>query len=162
MTTFDSTIATHEGSTFVDCTVPPVPSAPGRMTGGGSVFTSTGIRVTHGFELHCDTSNKSNNLEINWDGGNNFHLTALTSAFCFVDPTINSGHPPAAFNTYDGTGTGTLNGTAGATAVWTFTDAGEPGTNDMATITIKDANGVIVLTVSGLLNNGNQQAHANN
>src|SRR5204863_311289 len=28
----------------------------GRMNGGGSVFTSAGVRVTHGFELHCKTT----------------------------------------------------------------------------------------------------------
>jgi len=31
----------------------PTPAA-GRMTGGGSIYTEDGMRVTHGFELHCD------------------------------------------------------------------------------------------------------------
>jgi hypothetical protein len=26
---------------------------PGRMTGGGSILTEDGMRVTHGFELYC-------------------------------------------------------------------------------------------------------------
>jgi hypothetical protein len=126
------------------------------MTGGGSVFTAKGIRVTHGFEIHCDVADVPNRLEINWDGGNNFHLETLTSAFCFTDPKINSGHPNAPFNTYIGARSGKLNGVAGADAAWTFTDAGEPGKNDMATITIT------VLTVSGFLDKGNQQAHTDN
>src|SRR5882672_5886748 len=60
---------------------------PGRMTGGGSVFTTdgtevqTGDRVTHGFEIHCGAENGTiplpNNLEINWSG-NRFHLDYLT------------------------------------------------------------------------------------
>ncbi|OLD61385.1 MAG: hypothetical protein AUI33_14645 [Ignavibacteria bacterium 13_1_40CM_2_61_4] len=31
------------------------------MTGGGSVFTETGVRVTHGLELHCDANDQPNN-----------------------------------------------------------------------------------------------------
>ncbi|MCU1337788.1 MAG: hypothetical protein JWO19_3369 [Bryobacterales bacterium] len=158
---FDTTaVANREGSTFVDCAV--APRLDGRMTGGGSVFTTGGVRVTHGFELHCDVADLPNRLEINWDGGNNFHLENLVTAFCFLDPNINAGHPTDTFNTYVGSGTGTLNGFAGASATWTFTDAGEPGTNDVATITIKDQGGATVLTVSGKLDKGNQQAHLDN
>ena len=133
----------------------------GRMTGGGSVFTATGVRVTHGFELHCNKVNLPNNLEVNWDGGNNFHLGSLTSAVCINDPAINPAPPPAGFDTYIGKGTGSLNGISTATAEWTFTDAGEPGRNDTAKIVIKDASNATVLTVSGKLDNGNQQAHKN-
>jgi hypothetical protein len=137
----------------------PVLSA-GRMTGGGSVFTSSGVRVTHGFELHCDVAQAPNNLEVNWSNGNNFHLENLTSATCSDDPAIRPNPPPAGFDTYKGTGTGRYNGVAGATAEWTFTDAGEPGRNDTAKIVIKNASNTVVLTVSGKLKNGNQQAHA--
>lgn len=133
-------------------------TAPGRMTGGGSVFTADGVRVTHGFELHCDASVSPNNLEINWQG-NKFHLESLTEADCSDDPTINPNPPPAPFDTYHGQGTGRYDGADGATAEWTFTDAGEPGTGDHATITIKDAAGNTVLTVSGYLDKGNHQAH---
>ena len=140
---------------------PPPLNTDGRMTGGGSVFTSAGVRVTHGFELHCDVADVPNTLEINWDNGNNFHLETLTTAFCFDDPKIDSGHPRAPFDTYVGTGTGKLNGVAGATAAWTFTDAGEPGTSDTATIVIKVGN-TTVLTVSGFITKGNQQAHTDN
>ena len=60
-----------------------------------------------------------------------------------------------------GKGVGAYNGVSGATAEWTFTDAGEPGKNiDDAKIVIKDVNGNPVLSVTGLLNSGNQQAHA--
>lgn len=131
----------------------------GRMTGGGSVFTSDGTRVTHGFELHCDKAKQPNNLEINWGPGNHFHLDKLTSATCKDDPSINPTPPPAGFDTYIGKGTGTYNGAPGATARWTFTDAGEPGTDDTAKIVIFDANGVKVLSVSGKLTFGNHQAH---
>jgi hypothetical protein len=137
------------------------PPSHGRMTGGGSVFTSSGVRVTHGFELHCTPSDGANSLEVNWDAGNTFHLTSLASATCTDNATIEPNPPAAAFDTYRGSGTGLYNGQAGATADWTFTDAGEPGKNDTATIVIRDASNTIVLTVSGKLDNGNQQAHKN-
>lgn len=133
----------------------------GRMTGGGSVFETDGTRVTHGFELHCDTADVPNRLEINW-AAHRFHLETLVTAFCFKDLTINAAHPTDIFNTYVGFGTGLLDGSPGATANWTFTDAGEPGTNDTATIVIKDSLGKVVLSVSGKLDSGNQQAHTDN
>lgn len=134
-------------------------SVPGRMTGGGNVFTEDNVRVTHGFELKCDASKTPNSLEVNWGKGNKFHLETLTTASCTDDPAIIPNPPAAGFDTYRGTGTGRYNGVAGATAEWTFTDAGEPGKNDFATILIKDSSGNVVLSVSGNLNGGNQQAH---
>ena len=130
-----------------------------RMTGGGSVFTAGGGRVTHGFTLHCAAGSGPNNLQVNWGKGNKFHLGAVSSAACSDDPSIAPNPPAAGFDTYAGAGTGTYNGAAGATITWTFTDAGEPGKNDSATIVVKDAAGATVLTATGKLNNGNHQAH---
>jgi hypothetical protein len=72
---------------------------PGRMTGGGSIQCGDFGRVTHGFELHCIFPEgtppiEPNNLEINWGGGNNFHLTTLTTAICTDSPVIQQ--PPSA------------------------------------------------------------------
>lgn len=134
----------------------------GRMTGGGSVIDANGFpntRVTHGFELNCNMTKTSNSLEINWGSGNKFHLDNLTSAICVNDPTISPNPPVAGFNTYVGQGTGKFNGVSGATAQWTFTDAGEPGTSDFAKIVVKNSGGTTVLSVSGDLTKGNQQAH---
>ncbi|MFL6663585.1 MAG: hypothetical protein ACJ8G7_15535 [Rhizobacter sp.] len=137
----------------------------GRMTGGGSIFCSvndgqTSFRVTHGFELHCQPEGQSvptpNNLEINWLGGNNFHLTALTMSLCTYqgDPS-----PPAAdFNTMQPTGTGTLNG-APASIEFTLTDFGEPGSHDFFGFRIVNAAYQAVLTCGANLDRGNQQAH---
>ncbi|HEY3123571.1 MAG TPA: hypothetical protein VGK70_05870 [Thermoanaerobaculia bacterium] len=133
----------------------------GRMTGGGSIFRKGGGRMTHGFELHCNSAELPNNLEINWDKGNNFHLETLTSAVCSDDPNINPHPPSAPFDTYVGTGTGTCNGVSGATITFTLTDAGEPGKNDTATFNITGCPGGLTLSVSGNLKFGNQQAHAN-
>jgi hypothetical protein len=135
--------------------------AEGRMTGGGSFFQGD-LRVTHGFELHCDVTRQPNNLEVNWGPGNRFHLDTLTSAVC-LDTGINPAPPKAPFDTYIGAGTGSYNGVAGATATWTFTDAGEPGTSDLAQITVTDAGGNIVLSAGpSFLRFGNHQAHAEN
>ena len=130
-------------------------SVVGRMTGGGSVFTTAGGRVTHGFSLGCNLNQGPDNLVVNWDGGNNFHLTSLTSATCF-DSRANTPNPSAAgFNTYVGSGVGLCNGLPAA-ANWTFTDAGELGSNDTANIVIS---GGCSLSVSGNLQQGRHQAH---
>ena len=62
-------------------------------------------------------------------------------------------------DTYRGSGTGRYNGVAGATVEFLFSDAGEPGVNDFAQTTVKDAGGNVVLDVQGKLKNGNHQAH---
>jgi hypothetical protein len=136
--------------------VPP-PILEGRMTGGGSVFTTAGVRVTHGFELHCDPDDEPNNLEINWDGGNNFHLTSLTAVSCTNAPGIDPPPPDAGFDTYTATGVGTCNGLP-ASITFVLTDAGEPGTIDRASFVIS---GSCSLTVSNNLDPGTQLAHKN-
>jgi hypothetical protein len=139
---------TWQGST------PPPTGGTGRMTGGGKVVRTS---VTHGLSLNCDQTKSPNNLEVNWKQGNKFHLTTLTSAACSNDPAISEGRPIAGFDTYRGTGTGTYNGSPGATAEWVITDAGEPGDNDTFHIKITDAGGNVVLDVTGKIK-GNHQA----
>ncbi len=149
---------------LVALSVPPgdTPFADGRMTGGGSVFTMDGVRVTRGFEIHCDLRDP-NNIEVNWQG-NSFHMDQLTSAICTEDPGIIQQPPPSApFDTFVGEGTGRLRqgGTTDfdATIQFVFVDAGEPGTSDTASIIIRDGGGTVVLEVSGFLNRGNLQTH---
>ena len=137
---------------------PTAVTAGGRMTGGGSVFTTGRMRVTHGFELHCDVNDVPNSLEVNWEGSR-FHLESLTFAECSDDPAIKPARPTASFDTYQGIGSGRYNGEEGATIEFTFTDAGEPGKRDRATMVIKDAAGNVVLEVSNVLTFGNHQAH---
>ena len=134
----------------------PTPECCGRMTGGGSVFTAAGQRVTHGFELRC--CGRPNRLQVNW-GGHRFHLLTVTSIRCSDDPSIQPRPPVADIDTVTLTGTGRYDGQAGATIEIRFTDAGEPGRNDTATITIRNAAGDVVLNVSNKLTFGNHQAH---
>lgn len=124
------------------------------MTGGGSIL---GSRTTHGFTLHCDPAALPNQLEVNW-GGNYFRLEELVTVRCSDDPALEPASPGAPFDTYEATGTGILNGDAGATASWVFTDNGQPGTRDYAKITIEDAAGDQVLATGGYLQFGNHQA----
>lgn len=131
----------------------------GRMT-GGIVASSFGMRVTAGFELHCTPSDGPNNLQVNWGKGKKFHLTGLDSAACTVDPGTSPNPPAAGFGTFTGSGTGTYNGVPGAHAEWTLTDTGEPGGNDSATLTVKDASNTVVLYIAGTIAGGNLQAHA--
>jgi len=142
----------------------PVPE--GRITGGGSFFLN-GMRITHGFELHCNPSVGPNNLEINWNGGYKFHLTTLQKAPCW-DTGISPGKPNAPFDQFFGFGTGTYNGVAGATIDFQLTDHGELGRNDSVSyLTITDASGAVVLNLSPasgpcMLDSENHQAHAQN
>lgn len=142
--------------------------SPGRMTGGGSIFCpylNGNQRVTHGFELHCKLENTDvsvpNNLEINFSGGDNFHLTTLITAVCSDTQAIEQ-PPSAGFDTFEGTGTGTFNGQR-ATIAFTFVDGGEPGTKDLAVIKIQVGATTVIdcpLSASSFLTFGNQQAHA--
>jgi len=141
----------------------------GRMTGGGKCTFDTGevVKVTHGFELHCDCDpvcKKPNNLQVNWEdetGRHRFHLKALQTAICPDDPSFSEGQPPAGFDTHIGSGTGTFDGAPGATASWVLTDQGEPGINKDTLDIVISQEGEDVLDVTCTLNvvGGNHQAH---
>lgn len=132
------------------------PVEEGRMTGGGRIAAP--FVMTHGFELRCDES-EPNNLQVNWDRGNRFHLQDVESIDCFDDPAFNPRPPRADFDTLEISGFGKYNGESGAFVWAQFVDGGEPGRNDWATIVIFDGDGNLVLDVTGRLDNGNHQAH---
>lgn len=146
------------------------PVVPGRMTGGGHQLRVDGARVTRGLTLHCDVT-LSNNLEINWPGGNKWHLEkeSLDSISCIDDPAYEPFPPAAPFDTFIATATGSLNGVDGAIIDFKFIDDGEPGRTDEAYITIYEPNlgpgqvapgsEVVALQVGGQLDGGNLQAH---
>ena len=134
----------------------------GRMTGGGKIIdeANSTIIATHGFELRCDVADTRDNLEINWNGGNNFHLDSLTDVRCLDDPTIQPQPPNASFDRYEADGFGSVNGVSGYQIHFEFTDAGEPGSSDHAFIVIHGGSpDTTVLTINGYLNMGNHQAH---
>jgi hypothetical protein len=130
----------------------PPPSMCGRMYGGGSFPISNGTNAYHGFTL-SDVNNPPNRMTVSWKDSNGntqkFCLTQLTSALLYDDPTFTPNPPRSGFDSYQGTGTGTINGVAGATATWTFTDKGDPGTNDTVNMQIKNAAGTVVMTTVG-------------
>lgn len=135
----------------------------GRMTGGGNTVTVGDVKVTKGLTLHCDIT-LSNNLEVNWPGGNNWHLTKpIETADCVDNPDINPEPPPAPFDTFNGTATGMLNGVEGSFIEFTFVDAGEPGGNgDMVQLKIHTGDASTPLALDVTLQNitgGNLQAH---
>jgi hypothetical protein len=132
----------------------------GRMTGGGSIICpGTAYRYTFGYELHCARAgqpiSEPNNLEVNFNTGEHFHLTTLTRGFC-TGPDATT--PNAPFNTFYGTGFGTLNGSPAE--IWfNLVDRGEPGAGvDIAAFTIQTAAGNL-LQCSNTLEGGNNQAH---
>jgi hypothetical protein len=114
-------------------------------------------KVTHGFELHCDSNSGPNNLEVDWLG-NSFHLEQLVSALCYSDGTVNE--PPANPNAngngrkpildvYYGEGYGRYNGQCGAHAQWVMDDNGEPGKADqIVALVITNSTGDLVLNIN--------------
>jgi hypothetical protein len=144
---------------------PPPVKVDGRMTGGGNFLCTDAdgntVKTTHGFELHCDIADVPNNLEVNWDTGNNFHLDTLTMATCFDNPLIDQSPPNAPLDTLVLTGTGTFNN-APATVSATLVDAGEPGTSDTISITIVSGGITVLSCTDSVLDGGNHQAHNDN
>jgi hypothetical protein len=144
--------------------------AEGRMTGGGYQIRVDGVRVTRGLTLHCDVT-LSNNLEINWPGGNNWHLQkeSLESVLCIDDPAYDPVPPDAPFDTFIARALGSLNGVENSIIDFKFIDDGEPGRTDEAHFTVYAPNmgpgqvapgdEMIVLEVGGQLDGGNLQAH---
>jgi hypothetical protein len=134
----------------------------GRFTGGGKQVNVGGVDVTRGLTIHCDLR-LSNNLEVNWSGGNHFHMTEhLTTVACTDDPLIIQTPPRAPLDTLIGVGTGRYNGVNGYTIRFTLLDAGEPGSLDRMAIRIfETANPAnVVLNVPLVyLTGGNLQAH---
>ena len=142
-----------------------------RMTGGGHFLARSAedgnarVKATHGFQLYCNAATRPQHLQVNWSGGNSFHLTDIATASCSEDPNIDQENPDAPIDTYRGTGAGRLNFGGGhkeeGFADWKFVDGGEPGGGaDQIRITIWDADGNVVLSTSTrVLDKGNHQAH---
>ena len=136
-------------------------SGNGRFTGGGKqVDVGDVASITRGLTIHCDLL-LSNNLEINWGRGNNFHmLEHLETVACFDDPEIDQRPPNAPLDTLIGRGTGRYNGVDGYTIEFTLVDAGEPGRSDEMGFVITAPDGSIVINVPVQhLTGGNLQAH---
>ena len=117
--------------------LPAIGFRKGRFTGGGRVNISDTLFATHGFELYCITLGGGgtldlgpNNLQVNWNTGEHWHLEDLTKGGC-ADERWDPRPPRAPIDAYYGAGFGRLNGVSGAFACWRLTDDGEPGTNDL-------------------------------
>ena len=139
------------------CELPPPPpeSLKGRFTGGGFQIIAGDIKVTRGFTIHCDNI-LTNNLEINWAGGNNFHMAknTLTAVFCDRpdDPT-----PPASpVSRIRASAVGQCNGRP-ANISFILEDHGEPGTSDRAELII--SGGCSLSVPLATIDGGNIQAH---
>jgi hypothetical protein len=136
-------------------------SGNGRFTGGGKqVDVGDVASITRGLTIHCDLL-LSNNLEINWGRGNNFHmLEHLETVACFDDPEIDQRPPKAPLDTLIGRGTGRYNGADGYSIEFTLVDAGEPGRSDEMGFVITAPDGSVVINVPlQHLAGGNLQAH---
>jgi hypothetical protein len=136
----------------------------GRFTGGGKQVVAGVATVTKGFEVDCDLTTPSNNLEINWKdsfgSSHRFHMLNFLSALCTLNG--NPAPPKAPVNTIVASGTGRYDGVDGFTVQFTLIDNGEPGTNDKAGFlvfeTANPSNVVLAIPVL-TVTTGNIQAH---
>jgi len=137
------------------------PVVEGRMTGHGHQFTSTYGKVQWEFRNSVCNSDRFPDLKVEF-GGQRFILTSYSTPLtCFtLNPNAPSteGNPRAGFDSIRAQGTGTLDGVAGHSITFRFTDAGEPGRADTAQFTITGPDGGIVYD-GGALDGGNHQAH---
>jgi len=97
----------------------------GRFTGGPNGVDIAGVKVTTGLQIHCHPKDPSVNFEINWAGGNNFHLGDVTTVACY-DTIVTPQPPKAPVDTIVAVGYGTYNNAAGYTIEFTLVDSGEP------------------------------------
>ena len=136
----------------------------GRFTGGPNAVEVGGAKVTTGLQIHCHPKDPSVNFEINWAGGNNFHLTDVTTVSCFDSPLVTPQPPKAPVDTIVATGYGTYNNVGGYTIEFTLVDSGEPDnkrTDQMRILIYKTGDpGDIKLNVAlQFITAGNIQAH---
>lgn len=133
----------------------------GRMTGHGHLTTTDYGRVQWEFRNSVCGADRFPDLKVAWGGGERFVLTSYQTPLECHDTPADEGNPRAGFDTIIGQGMGRLNGVSGASATFRFTDSGEPGRNDTATITILDPDGEPVLELENVRasGGGNHQAH---
>ena len=131
----------------------------GRMTGGVTIPSDLYRNLKVSLTIHCDNK-LSNNIQINWNNGENWHLdkNSLSNIICqkVADP-----RPPVAdIDVFSGNATGTLNNVSGSKLSFTFFDRGEPGREDRVSLKITDPSGNVVLNVVDVkVQSGNLQAH---
>lgn len=133
----------------------------GRFTGGGFQINTNDVRVTRGFTIHCDNL-LTNNLEVNWAGGNNFHMdkNRLTNFRCTRPVGFEPTPPASPVSRIVATSSGSCNGVPGASITFTLEDHGEPGRNDMAALSISGPGcGTGLALALAKLDGGNIQAH---
>lgn len=128
----------------------------GWMVGHGTVASSFGPAQL-AFSISCDAGVGQESLHVN-AGLHKLKLETLSSSACSDDPAIDPGLPAVPFDTLIGAGTGRYDGVAGFPVTFAFTDAGEPGGSDLVSITVTNSQGNVVLSATGLLSKGNNDA----
>jgi hypothetical protein len=151
------TVVTDPPPTTTSPPPPPPSDVVGWMTGGGQLLDGE----THSLTLPCTTTQKhpKPKLQVQTASGT-FTLDKLDSASCSNDPQQghSSDSQKAGFNTLQGSGSGTCNGTRNVPVTFRFTDEGEANQGvDEAHITISGSS-PCASQHDGTVN-GNQQAH---
>jgi hypothetical protein len=130
---------------------PPSDATLRRFTGAGHMNDPERTKFTLG--LHCNPLVGHNRFKVAWGNKptHQFETDLLTSAACET--------APEPLRTHRGWGLGKLDGSPGAKAHWSLTDAGEPGRDDTVVIEIYDPENNLLRRVEGRISGGNLQAH---
>jgi hypothetical protein len=159
--------------TLVEPPPPPADDMPGMMHGSaGITVDATRHRVeffarerASGAErgwLKLESDEKPNGRKDKRAGGDDhrFVSDSLSRVVFSDDPSSQPGRKPRPqVDTVVVEGTGRLNGKGGYTFEAHAVDRGEPGYRDEISVAIRDADGVVVLTVSGAIDTGNIQSN---
>ena len=112
----------HDQPGVEDCFLRSLPSTA-RMVGKGSLTDPvTGTTASYVYIMSCDPTRPAGPFEVRY-GTHRFRLTTVHGVSCRADYS-NVTTPAAGFDRQTGTGTGTLDGVAGAYFEWTFVDGG--------------------------------------
>jgi len=182
ITCFASDAAGNTGSMAFDVTVvaapPPPPSAtPGHMRGDGFIAASASSvdKPRFTFDIFEAASGADRGRFSVWTAHDSdqdrdarrrphrhdlFDATSITSVVFIDDPAVTPGRRRTpSIDTMVFRGTGELNDVPGYTFEVTAVDAGEPGKGvDVFTLSVSDATGHVVMSVSGTLTGGNIQS----
>ncbi len=143
-----------------------VPSTAGRVDGDGHIVTSN-EKQHFAFSVRRQGATQIGHFDYLMHAKqsgrkivSHFHATRVTSVAFFNAPDSSPGkNPPSGVDQAAFAGVGTWNDQAGYTFQATALDAGEPGKgHDRFGLTIRDSHGNVVVTVNGILTDGNIQS----
>jgi uncharacterized repeat protein (TIGR01451 family) len=134
---------------------PPPPVVQGQVNGSGEI-AAAGDSAKLVLALSCNAGSGPANLQVTL-GSHKFKMKQLTAATCSGASITQDDGTIVPFSTIAGTGAGEYDKSDGYLVSFSFTDGGA-AQSDTATLAVTNAQGNVVLTVSGVLTKGQIKA----